>query len=146
VTRIGAACLAILLCAGATLADDGDKAWTFEVLEIAESDPEGHIIRLRPSPPGKRFPRDCSTFVIYSIFDVSDWSDTGQQHVTPSRHARALHHIVQARASDRLIRIGVLGRGFAAMHEKGRCEVASRALQHVVRDGNPAILSFFDEP
>jgi hypothetical protein len=135
-----------LLCSGAALADDGGLSWSFEVLEVAESVPEGHIIRLRPSPPGKHFPRSCDTFVIYSIFDVREWSSAARGTVTRESHDRAIRAVQQANASDRLIRIGTLGDGFAAIFEKPRCEVASRALRHVVRHGSEAVISFYDEP
>jgi len=138
--------LIALLCSGAALADDGGLSWTFEVLEVAESVPEGHIIQLRPSPPGRNFPRSCETFVIYSVFDVGSWSSSARNQVTRASHDRAVKALEQAYASKRLIRIGTLGSGFAAIAEKPRCEVASLALQHVVRNGNAAVLSFYDEP
>ena len=144
--RAGPACLIVLLCAGAALAGDRSLSWTFEVLEVAESVPEGHIIRLQPSPPGKRFPRSCDTFVVYSVFDVRDWSPFAQREVSQKSHDRAVKALEQASASNRLVRIGTLGNGFAAMVERPRCEVASRALQYVVEDGNSAIISFYDEP
>jgi hypothetical protein len=145
-TRASVLCLIALLHAGAALAGDGGLSWTFEVLEVAESVPEGHIIQLRPSPPGKHFPRSCETFVIYSIFDIRSWSATARDKISRENHDRAVKALEQANASDRLIRIGTLGNGFAAILEKPRCEVASLALQHVVRDGSAAILSFYDEP
>jgi len=138
--------LIALLCSGTALADDGGLSWTFEVLEVADSVPEGHIIRLRPSPPGKNFPRSCETFVIYSIFDLRDWSSEARSDLTRRNHERAIKVIQQAGASNQLVRIGTLGGGFAAMAEKSRCEVASLALQHVVRDGSGAVISFYDEP
>jgi hypothetical protein len=138
--------LIALLCTGTAFADDGGMSWTFEVLEVAESVPQGHIIRLRPSPPGKNFPRSCETFVIYSIFDVRDWSQAARNGVSRKSHDRAVKAIEQANAADRLIRIGTLGNGFAAIVEKPRCEVASRVLQLVVRDGQAAIISFYDGP
>ena len=116
------------------------------MLEVAKSVPEGHIIRLRPSPPGKHFPRSCDTFVIYSIFDVGGWSSTARGRVSRKSHDRAIKTLEQANVSDHLIRIGTLGNGFAAMVERSRCEVASLALQHVVREGDMAIISFYDEP
>ena len=144
--RASVAGLIALLFTGTTLAGDGGLSWSFEVLEVAESTPEGHIIRLRPSPPGKNFPRSCDTFVIYSIFDVRGWSSTARNDVSRKSHDRAIKTLQQADVSDRLIRIGTFGAGFAAMEEKSRCEVASLALQHVVRDGTAAIISFYDEP
>jgi len=138
--------LLALLCSGTALADDGGLSWTFEVLEVADSVPEGHIIRLRPSPPGKKFPRSCETFVIYSVFDLRDWSTEARSGLTRANHERAIKVIQQANASDRLVRIGTFGGGFAAMLEKPRCEVASLALQYVVRDGSGAVISFYDEP
>ena len=145
-SRMSVVGLIALLCTGAALADDAGMSWTFEVLEVAESVPEGHIIRLRPSPPGKHFPRSCDPFVIYSIFDVRGWSPTAQSNVSRHSHDRAIKTLEQANVSDRLIRIGTLGNGFAAMVEKSRCEVASLVLQHVVREGSAAIISFYDEP
>jgi hypothetical protein len=144
--RASVAGLIVLLCTGTALAGDGGLSWTFEVLEVTKSIPEGHIIRLRPSPPGKHFPRSCDTFVIYSIFDVRGWSSTARNHVSRRSHDRAIMTLEQANVSDRLIRIGTLGNGFAAMVERSRCEVASLALQHVVREGTAAIISFYDEP
>jgi hypothetical protein len=137
--------LFVLLAAAAAHAERGES-WTFEVLEVAESHPTGHIIRLRPLPPGKDFPRSCRDFIVYSIFDVDDWSAAGRSEVTRTSHDRAVQALIQANASKSIVRIGTLGRGFAAMRDKPRCEVASRVLQHVVRDGDAAILSFYDEP
>jgi hypothetical protein len=135
-----------LLCTGTAFAGDGGMSWSFEVLEVVESVPEGHIIRLRPSPPGKNFPRSCETFVIYSIFDVRDWSQAARNRASRKSHDRAVKAIEQANAAGRLIRIGTLGNGFAAIAEKPRCEVASQVLQLVVRDGQAAVISFYDEP
>jgi hypothetical protein len=145
-SRASVVALIVLLCSGVAFAEDGGLSWTFEVLEITESVPDGHIIQLRPSPPGKDFPRSCETFVIYSIFDVRDWSSTARSKISRKSHDRAIRALEQANALDRLIRLGTLGGGFAALEEKSRCEVASRALQYVVHKESGAIISFYDEP
>ena len=134
------------LIARGSLAQNRPGSWTFEVIEVASSEPEGHIIRLRPSPPGRHFPRSCDTFVLYAIFDTSSWSESGRAGVGRSGHERAIHKLKQAAVTRDLVRLGTFSRGFAAIDEKPRCEVASRALQLVVRDGQTAILSYFDEP
>jgi hypothetical protein len=138
--------LLAVLSAVAAHGDELGDSWTFEVLEVAESRPAGHIIRLRPLPPGKDFPRSCPTFVLYSVFDIDDWSSAGRSRVERRSHDRALQAMVQANASNGLVRLGTLGHGFAAMKDRPRCEVASRALQHVVNEGDAAIVSFYDEP
>jgi len=144
--RAIATCSFALLLAAPAHSGEGETSWTFEVLEVAESVPPGHIIRLRPSPPGAHFPRSCAAFVVYSIFDIHDWSESGRRKVTRKSHDRAVQALEQAQVANRLVRMGTIGHGFAAMQEKTRCEVASRALQYTVHDGNAAILSFYDEP
>jgi hypothetical protein len=137
---------ALALVAHESLAQNRPESWTFEVIEVAPTDPEGHIIRLRPSPSGRRFPRSCENFILYAIYDTSSWSDSGREKVERAGHDRAIRKLEQAIVTRDIVRLGTLNRGFAAIDDKSRCEVATRALQVVIRDGQTAILSFFDEP
>jgi hypothetical protein len=126
--------------------DRRPDSWTFEVVEVSEADPVGYIISLRPSPPGRDFPRSCKKFVIYAIFDVSSWSEEGQAAVNYDSHMNAVAALKHAIPGNDLVRVGIIDHGFAAIEGKDKCEVASRVFQYVINDGQRAIISFYDEP
>jgi hypothetical protein len=135
-----------LLWAGTAQAGAG-KTWTFEVVEVTEIRGDEHVIRLRPRPPGRTFPRSCETFIVHAVFDLEAWSPQNRQHVSRDGHRRSLQFLRQAQVMHSIIRFGALGKGFGAIAEKPRCEVVSRALQTVVEDdGTSAIYSVFKEP
>jgi hypothetical protein len=144
--RFAAALTVLLLWAGTAHAEAG-KTWTFEVLEVVEIRRDEHMIRLRPRPPGRKFPRSCETFIVHSVFDLETWSPGSRRHVSRDGHHRSLLLLQQAQATRTIIRVGALGKGFGAIAESPRCEVASRALQTVVEDdGTSAVYSVFTEP
>lgn len=122
------------------------RNWSFEILEITNG-VDGHLIRLRPMPPGRKFPRSCKTLVVHSVHDVSEWSDTNRKAASLANHERSLKILQQAHASGKIVRFGAVGRGFAAFDEGSECEVASRALVYVVgSDGAMVVYSLFAEP
>jgi hypothetical protein len=139
--------LALLIpFAGAAHADE-TVAWTFEVLEVSRIDRDRHLIRLRPRPSGRKFPRSCETFVVHALFDLEIWSATSRRMVTRVGHERSLRLLEQARITNEIVRFGALGHGFGAIAESPKCEVASRALQMIVEDdGTSAVYSVFEEP
>lgn len=123
-----------------------DRDWSFEVLEITQGI-GGHLIRLRPMPPGQKFPRSCKTLVIHAAHDVDEWSDTNRQAASLANHERSLKILQQAHAAGQIVRFGAIGRGFSAFDEGSECEVASRALVYVVGpDGVLVVYSLFKEP
>ena len=105
------------------------------------------LIRLRPQPRGKKFPRSCETFVVRVRYDMGTWSAAGRQSVTRAGHERSLRLLVQAQATKDIVRFGAVGRGFAAIPDRPKCEVSSRALVVLVdSDGSSTVYSIFNEP
>jgi len=121
--------------------------WSFEVVEVQRIDRFEHLIRLRPNPPGKKFPRSCETFVIHSSYDLEDWSSAGQKLATRESHERSVQLLLQAQAMRSLVRIASVGRGFGSIPEAPRCEVSSRALTFAPDPGgSPVIFSLYEDP
>jgi hypothetical protein len=142
------ALLALLLlpCAGVTHAGTA-ASWTFEVLEISEANRGEALIRLRPRPPGRKFPRSCEIFLVHAFFDLETWSSSGRNTVTREGHERSLRLLQQAQVTGDIVRFGAVGHGFGAIAESPKCEVESRGLQIVVDDdGTPVVYSVFAEP
>jgi hypothetical protein len=142
-----AAILALLLpCTDAAHASTA-ATWTFEVLEVSRTNRDEALIRLRPRPPGRKFPRSCETFVVHADFDLETWSPSSRRAVTREGHERSLRLLQQAQITRDIVRFGAVGRGFGAVAESQKCEVASRGLQIVVEDdGTSAVYSVFSEP
>ena len=147
VWRCFAATLALLLpCTDAAHADTA-VTWTFEVLEVSRADRDEVLIRLRPKPPGRKFPRSCETFVVHAHYDLETWSPSGRRAVTREGHERSLRLLQQAQITSDIVRFGAVGRGFGSVAESQKCEVASRGLHIVVEDdGSSAVYSVFTEP
>jgi hypothetical protein len=147
VWRCLAVTVALLLpCAGAVQAAKS-VTWTFEVIEVSRIDRDEALIRLRPRPPGRKFPRSCETFVVHARFDLETWSPAGRDVLFREDHERSLRLLEQAQATGGIVRFGAVGHGFGAIADKPECEVASRALWfRVDDDGKPAVYSVFTEP
>jgi hypothetical protein len=147
VWRCLAATVALLLpCAGAAHAAS-TVTWTFEVLEVSRIDRDETLIRLRPRPPGRKFPRSCETFVVHARFDLETWSPASRHAMPREDHERSLRLLEQAQATGGIVRFGAFGHGFGAIADRPECEVASRALRFQVDDdGTPAVYSVFEEP
>jgi len=121
--------------------------WTFEVMDVSRENDDYHLIRFRPLPPGRSFPRSCESLVVHSTFDLSEWSPQNRNALSVEGHERALRTLRQAQTTGAIVRFGVIGRGFAAIKASPPCEVASRALAHVVLDdGSTVVYSLFGEP
>lgn len=137
---------AILVLVSAPAEARQDHNWSFEVLEVKEGI-GGHVIRLRPMPPGKKFPRSCKALVVHAAHDVDEWSDANRQAASLANHERSLKILQQAQAAGKIVRFGAIGRGFTAFDEGSECEVASRALVYIVgSDGTLVVYSLFNEP
>lgn len=122
------------------------RDWSFEVLGITQGI-GGDVIRLRPMPPGQKFPRSCKTLVVHAAHDVDEWSDTNRQAASRANHERSLKILQQAQAAGKIVRFGAIGRGFSPFEDGSECEVASRALVYVVEsDGALVVYSLFTEP
>jgi len=81
------------------------------------------------------------------MFDVSTWSPVGRLLATREDHDRSLQMLRRAKSTGEIIRFGAVGRGFAAVADATRCEVASRALVPVLdEDGTWVVYSVFREP
>jgi hypothetical protein len=144
--RIAATLALLLPCTDAAHADTA-ATWTFEVIEISRAGRDEALIRLRPRPPGRKFPRSCETFVVHAHFDLETWSPSSRRVVTREGHERSLRLLQQAQITHDIVRFGAVGRGFGAVAESQKCEVASRGLQIVVEDdGTSVVYSVFREP
>jgi len=125
----------------------GAAEWSFEVLDVVSGGGGTNLIRLRPAPPGKDFPRSCETFVVHSFYDIGDWSSAGRKPVTRTAHERSVQMLIQAQVTHTIVRIRSVGRGFGARPEAPRCEVTSRALSFAPDPGGiPVIFSFYEDP
>jgi len=145
VGRGAAAAAWLTLTALAAAAQSRD--WTFEVVEVSRENDAYQLIRLRPLPPGRSFPRSCEMLVVHATFDLDEWSATGRMALSLEGHERALQKLRQAQTTGAIVRFGVIGHGFAAIKESPRCEVASRALAYVLDEGGGGVVySLFGEP
>lgn len=151
--RIGAMAPALLLGIAAGILGIGDPAradtreWSFEVLDVTNVGPDTNVIRLRPAPPGEHFPRSCETFIVYSFYDIEDWSGAGRRIAPQSGHERSVQMLLQAQIMHTIVRLRSVGRGFGARPEAPRCEVSSRALNFALDPGGAAVIfSFHEEP
>jgi hypothetical protein len=148
--RPAAAALAIaaaLLLANALPARAGARLWSFLVLDVAQVGDGAHVIRLKPAPPGKAFPQSCSNLVVHARFDLEEWSAEGRQGLTRQSHDRSVQLLLQAQATEGIVRLGALGLGFSAESEESACEVVSRGLQiELDPTGAPVIFSVYEEP
>lgn len=132
-----------LLLVGGPAARGEERAvdWSFEVIDVAEV-PHGHVLRLKPMPPGRKFPRSCDVFVVHATFSDDDVPDTAGLSITRKQHGDAIRHLERARTSGEIVRFGSIGRGFAKITGGPRCEVASQGLIHIVKgDGRSAVFS-----
>jgi hypothetical protein len=138
--------IALLFLVAVSAQARSDRDWSFEVLEVVEG-ADGHIIRLRPMPPGPKFPRSCKTLVVHSTHDVDDWNDTNREAASLANHRRSLKVLQQAQAVRKIVRFGAIGRGFSASADGSLCEVASRALVYILGSGGTMVVySLFVEP
>ena len=136
--------LLILTSAAAHARDLVD--WSFEVLEVSPEG-DGHLLRLRPLPPGRKFPRSCETFVVHAVYGLDGRSRVDGTRATRERHERSLTALRQAQATGDVLRFGAVGRGFAAIEDSPRCEVASYGLVYFIQqDGSSVVYSIFPRP
>ncbi|MCH2170316.1 hypothetical protein MK489_06010 [Myxococcota bacterium] len=121
-----------------------DSSWTFEVTHFEPFGNSQTLIRLKPAPHGREFPRSCSELTLYSAYEPSRWTPEMRQTVRPSHHLEALEHLQTAHLAKKLVRLGSFDRGFGAIPGYPKCEVASRGLMRVrEEDEGLAIYSFY---
>jgi hypothetical protein len=141
----GTALVLLLLAIAFAAAGASDRAvdWSFEVLEVSP-EPGGHLVRLKPMPPGRKFPRSCETFVVHATYAADGGSRNPHLTISRQGHEDALRYLERAEASRKIVRFGSVGRGFAAIADSPRCEVASQALVSIVKsDGRAVVFSVF---
>ena len=144
--RFATVLLPILVCAAPALAE-GVATWTFEVVEFSQVGRDEHLIRLKPRPPGKKFPRSCETFIVRSRFDLESWSPAARDRFGRVGHERSLRLLQQAQVTHDIVRIGAIGLGFGSIPERPRCEVTSHGLDlRIDRAGTSVVYSLYEEP
>jgi len=140
--RLLAALTSAALASAPALAED-DTSWTFDVLEVLRHGDGEVLVRLKPVPPGREFPRSCDELVIHSTFEPQQVASAARD-TSRNEHLEALRALLQAQAEKRLLRVGSIDTGFGAIRGKPRCEVASRVLRRLMEDdGVWAVYSFY---
>lgn len=128
----------------ASAAGQDDSSWTFEVTHFQPFESSQTLIRLKPAPRGREFPRSCEELTLYSAFEPSRWNTKMRQALRRDDHEEALKHLQEAHLTNKLVRLGSFDRGFGAIPEYPRCEVASRGLMRIrEKDEHWAIYSFY---
>ena len=141
---VPAALLALASLAGAAASARDDTSWSFTVLEVRQVVGDRVLVRLKPTPPGKDFPRSCDVFTIHSRFEQDHLNDAYAHRITRADHLEAIRALLQARATGKILRVGSIDTGFGAIPDRPRCEVASRSLSVLMEDdGVPAVYSFY---
>ena len=136
-----------LLLASAGPSRAGSKYWSFLVLDVVQLDGGAHLIRLQPSPAGKKFPQSCSNFIVRAYYDLEGWTEASRESVTRETHDRSVRLLVQAQATRSVILVGAIGRGFGAESEDSACDVVSRGLQVLLDPtGMQVIFSVYEDP
>lgn len=135
--------LGVLAIAGAPAIAEDDRSWTFDVLEVVWHGDDDVLVRLKPAPSGRKFPRSCDELTIHSTFAPRKVKGYGRD-TSRDEHVEALRALLQAQAQKRLIRIGSIDTGFGAIPDKPKCEVSSRVLRRLIEDDDVwAIYSFY---
>jgi hypothetical protein len=135
--------LAVLAFAGAPAMAEDDTSWTFDVLEVVHQGDDDVLVRLKPAPLGRKFPRSCDELTIHSTFAPRKVQGSGRR-TNRDEHVEALRALLQAQAEKRLIRVGSIDTGFGAIPNKPKCEVSSRVLRRLLEDDDVwAIYSFY---
>ena len=140
---IAALVLAETFIVGASALAQDNTSWTFDVLEVLRLVDDDVLVRLKPVPPGRTFPRSCDELTIHSTFAPLKIKGTGRG-TNRDEHVEALRALLQAQAVKRIIRVGSIDTGFGSIPDKPKCEVASRVLRRLMEDdGVWAVYSFY---
>ena len=131
----------IFLLTSVALAED--DSWVFRVKSINEIKASRLILTLSPLKSGKQFPFNCKTVVVHVQYDSKRWQLSGDKQITKSKHYRAISLIKKAYKDRRPIKIGSMGEGFGFLDDQFPCEVQSRALSIIERNGTEEIYSFY---
>ncbi len=143
-SRLAATLLALASLWGAAASAGDNTSWTFTVLEVRQVVADRVLVRLKPTPPGKGFPRSCDVLTIHSQFDQAHLYGDFARRITRADHLKAIRALLQARITGEILRVGSIDTGFGAIPNLPRCEVASRSFNLLIEeDGVPAVYSFY---
>ena len=143
---LAAATLAVaaLALAGVPAAAQDNTSWTFDVLEVTDRGDDAALVRLKPVPSGREFPRSCDELTIHSTFSPIGGTAPSGRRITRKDHRDAIRALLQAQMSNQILRVGSIDTGFGAIQDKPKCEVASRALVRLLEEDNVwAVYSFY---
>jgi hypothetical protein len=79
-------------------------------------------------------------------YDSARWQSYGGKQITKSKHDKAISLIKKAYKDQKPIKIGSMGEGFGFLDDQFPCEVQSRALSVIQRNGTEEIYSFYKWP
>jgi len=134
---------AIALVGAPAIAQD-NTSWTFDVLEVTNQVDDNVLVRLKPVPPGREFPRSCDELTIHATFAPRKVSSPRGRTITRDDQIDAVRALLQAKLSKQILRVGSIDTGFGAIPEKPKCEVASRAFVRLLEEDNVwAVYSFY---
>ncbi len=129
-----------------SIAFAGGESWLFRVKAIKEITPDRFILVLNPIESGKKFPLNCKPLIVHLRYDSAQWQQSGSKDITRVKHNKAISLLKKASKDQKPIRIGTMGEGFGFMGNQTSCEVQSRALSAIERNGADEIYSFFKWP
>ena len=109
-----------LVCVAAQAAADDNRSWSFEVAELREVNERHTVIRLRPVPPGRRFPRSCRELVLHAGFDRRQMTPRQRSFLDRRGHDEAIRVLREAELTNELVRLGSIDTGFGAMKDRPR--------------------------
>ena len=136
--------LAAIAILGAPALAQDNTSWTFDVLEVTDRGDDLVLVRLKPVPPGREFPRSCDELTIHSTFSPRNVTAPAGRTITRDDYVDAIRTLLQAKMSKRILRVGSIDTGFGAIMDKPKCEVASRALVRLMEEDNVwAVYSFY---
>jgi len=141
---VAALSLAAITVAAAPTAAEDNTSWTFDVLEVVQKRDDDVLVRLKPVPPGRDFPRSCDELTIHSTFAPSKVITPSGRKISRNAHSEAIRTLLQAKTAKSILRVGSIDTGFGAILGKPKCEVASRAFARLMEDDNVwAVYSFY---
>ena len=141
---VAAFALAAIATAGAPALARDNTSWTFDVLGVLHRGDGDVVVRLKPVPPGREFPRSCGELTIHSTFAPRKVNAAVGRGITRDEHLEAIRALLQAQTVKQILRVGSIDTGFGAIPGAPKCEVASRAFRRLMEDdGAWAVYSFY---
>jgi len=141
---VAALSLAALAMASAPATAIDNTSWTFDVLDVVIELDDNVLVRLKPVPPGRNFPRSCEELIIHSTFAPRKIHTPSGETISQDSHLEAIRTLLQAKNAKNLLRVGSIDTGFGAIPGKPKCEVASRAFSRLMEEDNVwAVYSFY---